>query len=213
MCAFPTAYLLKVTPFKQPVSQIMDFPATLRSESIYFRIFYLLVAVHLGVISATIQPQSPHRIPPNGRAELRKAQPVATKLTHLPLHLGSRGKAPRPEAGQSSSSFPQLTLIVGAHRAPGSAFPSRPCRPGRGFVTKAPAVPGAQAAARRRGAGPRAAWVGWPGARRGQARPGEEALGRRRCPPARPSARPLARPAPRARARGAPQPRGEAAAT
>lgn len=48
MPSFNIACLLKVTPFKQPVSQIMDFLAILRNESIYFRIVYLHVVVKLG---------------------------------------------------------------------------------------------------------------------------------------------------------------------
>lgn len=58
MCPFNVAYLLKVTPFQQPISQIMDFLAILRKESIYFRIFYLHVVVNWGILFATKHPNS-----------------------------------------------------------------------------------------------------------------------------------------------------------
>lgn len=53
MRPFNIAYLLKVTPFEQPASQIMDFLAIPRNESISFRIFYLHVVVNGGILFAT----------------------------------------------------------------------------------------------------------------------------------------------------------------
>lgn len=63
LCSFNIAYLLKVTPSKQPVSQIMDFLALLWNESIYLRIFHL-TSLYIWVLFllVNIPTQSPHRI-------------------------------------------------------------------------------------------------------------------------------------------------------
>lgn len=109
MCSFNTVYLLKVTPFEQPASQKMDFPAILRNESIYFRIFYLHIAVNVGIIFATTQTQSPHPIPPNGWAQLRNTLGChKANLFFLPSPNKLRGNVVWPEVGQSSSFFSQF---------------------------------------------------------------------------------------------------------